>query len=74
MGADENDGRGDRPLDRSLYRPFKKSRSAAEAKKTGTTTRELNLEWKARKETADEKNKTGKEPFGESQNQNQMQK
>jgi hypothetical protein len=72
--ADENDGRGDRPLDRGLYRPFKKRRSAAEAKKTGTATRDLNLEWKARKETADEKNKTGKEPFGESQNQNQMQK
>jgi hypothetical protein len=25
--ADENDGRGNRPLDRSLYRPFKKRRS-----------------------------------------------
>jgi hypothetical protein len=72
--ADENDGRGNRPLDRSLYRPFRKRKSAAEAKETGAATRDLNLEWKARKETADEKNMTGKEPFGESRNPNKMQK
>jgi hypothetical protein len=44
--ADENDGRGNRPLDQSLYQPFKKRRSAGstEAKKTGTATRDLNLE------------------------------
>jgi hypothetical protein len=41
--ADENDGRGNRPLDRSPYRPFKKRKSAAEAKEAGAATRDLNL-------------------------------
>jgi hypothetical protein len=69
--TDENNEK-DRPLERPLHRPFKQRRTTAEAKKTGATTKELlNLEWKASKETTDEKNKTGKKPFGDSQNQMQ---
>jgi hypothetical protein len=33
---------------RPLYRPFKQRRTAAEARKTGATTKELSLAWKAR--------------------------
>jgi hypothetical protein len=70
---DENNGK-DRPHSRSMERPFKQRKTAANAQKTGDTTRELSLVWKASKEKADEENKTGKEPLRENQNQNQMQK
>jgi hypothetical protein len=53
--ADENNEK-DRPLYRPLYRPTAQNRGSGSAKK------ELSLKWKAStKETADEKNKTGKD-------------
>jgi hypothetical protein len=69
------------PLTPSPRRPLlvqKRMLTAAKVEvrcvRSGATTKELSLEWKARKETTDEKNKTGKEPFGENLIKNQMQK
>jgi hypothetical protein len=59
--ADENDGRGNRPLDRSLYRPFKKRRSERNRRRDeGSKPRVESEKRNRRREKHDRKSKSEK--------------